>query len=273
MSRTDTTTVAEQTSQEFLGRWQRLVSTTNWEKGRIIHEWREALVKSKADVTEYSDEAWANRVGQVSSQHVGRLRRVYERFGMVFKEYPGLYWSHFQAVLEWHDAEMWLEGAVQNEWSVAAMRRERATAYGETVDEQQVTTEVAQTTSDFDEDAPSAEPTARQQLPTSNLDHSGPAFEGPDFGDADTADSSSRSSSTSLTTGDTSTATMSAVETNDVRPFAELPSLPDDLAEAVEELKLGILRHKVTNWQAVQPSEILAHLEALQILVRSGSDG
>ncbi len=66
---------------------------------------------------------------------------------------------------------------------------------------------------------------------------------------------------------------MSAVESNDVRPFAELPSLPDDLAEAVEELKLGILRHKVTNWQAVQPSEILAHLEALQILVRSGSDG
>ncbi len=58
----------------------------------------------------------------------------------------------------------------------------------ETVDEQQVTTEVAQTTSDFDEDAPSAEPTTRQQLPSANLDHNGPAFEGPDFGDADAAD-------------------------------------------------------------------------------------
>ncbi len=50
MSRTDTTTVAEQTSQEFLGRWQRLVSTTNWEKGRIITNgakpWSKAKPKS-----------------------------------------------------------------------------------------------------------------------------------------------------------------------------------------------------------------------------------
>ena len=32
------------TSEVFLGRWNRLISTTNWEKGRIILEWRQALI-------------------------------------------------------------------------------------------------------------------------------------------------------------------------------------------------------------------------------------
>ena len=27
----------------FVGQWNRLVSTTNWEKGRIICQWRDAL--------------------------------------------------------------------------------------------------------------------------------------------------------------------------------------------------------------------------------------
>ena len=34
-------------SATYLGRWHRLVSTTNWEKGRIIHEWRQALIDSR----------------------------------------------------------------------------------------------------------------------------------------------------------------------------------------------------------------------------------
>ena len=38
----------EQTSTEYLGRWNRLVSTTNWEKGRIIYEWRQALFSAGA---------------------------------------------------------------------------------------------------------------------------------------------------------------------------------------------------------------------------------
>ena len=96
----------EETSLEFLGQWQRLVSTTNWEKGRIICLWRQALIDSSADWQEYSDEAWSRRVGNVSGQHVGRLRRVYERFGEPRETYPGLYWSHFQAAMDWPDAEL-----------------------------------------------------------------------------------------------------------------------------------------------------------------------
>ena len=36
-------TVVVEAAAEYVGRWNRLVSTTNWEKGRIVSEWREAL--------------------------------------------------------------------------------------------------------------------------------------------------------------------------------------------------------------------------------------
>ena len=54
------------TSLSFVGRWNRLVSTTNWEKGRIISEWRARLIDADAPVQSYSDEAWSRRAGNVS---------------------------------------------------------------------------------------------------------------------------------------------------------------------------------------------------------------
>src|SRR5271165_1375018 len=87
----------ETASSEYLGRWNRLVSTTNWEKGRIVAEWREALIEAAAPAAAYTDEAWSRRVGSVTPQHTGRLRRVYQRFASMREEYRGLYWSHFQA--------------------------------------------------------------------------------------------------------------------------------------------------------------------------------
>ncbi len=124
----------ETASAPYLGQWHRLVSTTNWEKGRIISEWRAALAAATAPAGEYADEAWARRVGGVSGQHVGRLRRVAERFNSTRSQFHGLYWSHFQAALDWNDAEMWLEGAVQSRWSVAEMRRQRAETLGGAVE-------------------------------------------------------------------------------------------------------------------------------------------
>src|SRR3990172_8754082 len=118
-------TLETEVSTEYVGRWNRLVSTTNWEKGRIIHQWREALRQAGAAVGSGTDEAWSRQVGNVTPQHVGRLRRVYERFGDVFEQYRGLYWSHFQAALDWPDAEMYLQGAVQSDWSISEMRAQR----------------------------------------------------------------------------------------------------------------------------------------------------
>ncbi len=113
-------------ARPFVGEWQTLESTTNWEKGRIIAAWRSELEESGSDTTEFSDQAWAQLVGGVTSQHVGRLRRTHQRYADVWREYAGLYWSHFYAALEWPDAEMWLEGAVQNRWSVSKMRAQRS---------------------------------------------------------------------------------------------------------------------------------------------------
>lgn len=56
-------------TQPYVGQWNKLISTTNWEKGQIISEWREALIESGVDSTQYSDEAWARRVGGVTAPH------------------------------------------------------------------------------------------------------------------------------------------------------------------------------------------------------------
>jgi hypothetical protein len=119
------------TSEPFINQWETLVSQTNWQKGEIIHQWRAALIDAGAPLQEYSDEAWATHFnGTVSGQHVGRLRRVFQRFGDSYQEFDNLSWTHFQAAIDWSDAEMWLEGALQNKWSVSSMREQRWEAMG-----------------------------------------------------------------------------------------------------------------------------------------------
>ncbi|MFM7929084.1 MAG: hypothetical protein ACKO9Q_15360, partial [Pirellula sp.] len=107
-------------------------------KGRIIAQWRAALIASGVPANQYSDEAWATRVGHVTCQHIGRLRRVYDRFGETYGEYPKLYWTHFWAAIDWDDAELWLEGASRSRWSISKMCRMRAEsmqlADGQTID-------------------------------------------------------------------------------------------------------------------------------------------
>jgi hypothetical protein len=74
--KTDLEQTLDAASLPFVGRWNKLVTTTNWEKGRIIHQWREAILASGAPVTEYSDEAWARRVtGVTGQQRVSQVRR------------------------------------------------------------------------------------------------------------------------------------------------------------------------------------------------------
>jgi len=117
-------------SAKYLGDWHDLVSRTNWEKGRIICRWRERVSQAHPEVQALSDRAWSHLAGGISPEHVGRLRRTYARFGEIHENYPGLRWSHFMAALAWDDAEMWLEGAVQNSWTIDTMRRTRWEALG-----------------------------------------------------------------------------------------------------------------------------------------------
>jgi len=255
-----TNRLAEEASQEYLGRWNRLVSTTNWEKGRIISEWRLALVAAVMPAQAYSDEAWSRRVGNVSPQHVGRLRRVHEQFGEVHQQYAGLYWSHFQVALDWHDAEMWLEGAVQNSWSVAQMRRQRWEATGAVVGEEPCDEDVV--CAEIDEDAPPEE-TVSSQISQSvrEVRQSEPAEAGPPrepAGDPPPIDG-----------GCEDTIAPAPL----VRPFEKLPPLPEDLRDAFEAFKLAILAHKLAGWQAIARDDLMAVLDALKQLALAPSEG
>jgi hypothetical protein len=260
--------VLDEASEPFVGRWNRLVSTTNWEKGRIIFQWREALVAEDAKASEYSDEAWARRVGSVTGQHVGRLRRVYQRFGSNYESYDNLYWSHFHAAFDWDDAEMWLEGAAQSGWSVSQMRRTRWETLGDPKLPKPRDAEIV--SSELDEDfepAITEEPTPRTISGKLEEVKGSPVPAGPDFGDekkSSTKKSSGSDSASIYTDNDEGTIRF-------VRPFENLAELPDDLAEAFDAFKLAILRHKADGWQQIARDDVLASLDALRELALAPS--
>ncbi len=253
-----------QIEQPFVGRWNQLISTTNWEKGRIIHDWREALIVAGVPVADYADEAWSRRIGGVTSQHVGRLRRVFQRYGASYDRYRGLYWSHFQAAIDWDDAEMWLEGAVQNTWSVSAMRRTRWETLGAVPadrprDEDVVSAEV-------DEDCnPSLDRSRTTTDGRAHYEGGPPIPEGPDFGDADETTSGSRSQGGMSGSGE------DRAVVPPVRPFENLGELPPDLADAFDAFKLAILRHKAESWQQIGLDDVLGSLDALKELALAPS--
>mgnify|MGYP007073178124 CR=1 FL=1 len=268
MDSPQTTHEAETTAANmpFVSRWNHLVSTTNWEKGRIIFEWRQALVAEDALVQQYSDERWSELVGGVSSQHVGRLRRVYERFTDQRETYPGLYWSHFAAALDWDDAEMWLEGAVHDGWSVAAMRATRSETLQLTEAPPDPNDELLAAANGDDPGTEDAAPLV--------LDDNTVPLESPAAASASSAGVESEGSAAvdflgdvitegldqaSLTEGDADLG-VAAVQ------LVNLDELPDDLRDAFESFKLAILRHKMSGWREIAVAEVLTALDALKQL-------
>ncbi len=246
-------------SAHFIGRWSELISTTNWEKGKIISLWRETLREASAPNSAYSDEAWCRCVGGVTPQHVGRLRRVYDRFNKSHTTFPGLYWSHFLAALDWDDAEMWLEGATQSTWSVSEMRRTRWEAMGGDPTNEPCETDIVSSTDDEDFTPLADASTSVQDGPRAVAE--GPRPDGPDFGDED-GDAPSPDS-----IDDSGDAT-AWEETEPVSsPFAALPSLPVDLAEALEQFKLAIIRHRSSGWSEVSQADVSKALDALKVFV------
>jgi len=262
---TETQTIAPsqeggQLAEQFVGQWNRLVSTTNWEKGRIICEWREALMSEGAAVTDYSDESWAQLVGGVTSQHVGRLRRVSQRFGEEWEQYPGLYWSHFQAALDWDDAPMWLEGAIQDEWSVSQMRGKRWETLGTPESEQK--TELEQSP-EFDsptagpasaglQETESAVTTSAKSTPVKPLSTSEP--------------SSEKNVSEDVASEEQSEPAPAATQAKRTRLNVDVELLPDDLADAFEQFKLAIIAHRREGWRDATPETVCECLDALREL-------
>lgn len=265
--------ISEQTtsaSLPFVGKWNQLVSTTNWEKGAIICQWRKQLEEKGVSSTEYSDEAWGQMVGGVTPQHVGRLRRTFDRFGHVYTDYEGAFWSHFYAALDWDDAEMWLEGAVQNKWSVSAMRKQRWETLGkvgEAPTNRIIDTEMAEETQSL----------ALSDQPRNNdRDYvQGPVHEGPDWGDADQPQNGDMVSHTSAAEA-TALADLPEVGSEDeqeekavphaIRPFESFTDLPDDVADAASAFKVAIIQHKAAQWESISQEDLLGLLDALKQL-------
>jgi hypothetical protein len=257
----------------FVGQWNRLISTTNWEKGQIICAWREALMSSGVAVTEYSDEAWAQLVGGVTSQHVGRLRRVSQRFGAAFKQYEGLHWSHFQACLDWEDAEMWLEGSIQNNWSVSQMRGKRWETVGATPEEQQA--EVDQVAAEQATEA-QAEDASAQQETTSALDALAPSTAAvnslSENAGANGSDSKTASEGPSASAAVSSESASADQVNKRARLSVDVESLPDDLAEAFESFKLAIIAHRRENWRDTTPESVVECLDSLKQLALADAE-
>lgn len=253
----------------FVGQWNRLISTTNWEKGRIICQWREAMSADEAPTTAYSDEAWAQLVGGVTSQHVGRLRRVFQRFGDVYDQYEGLYWSHFQAAIDWDDAEMWLEGAISNGFSVSQMRGKRWETLGKIGDpppesEGEDSNIAAGLDSPPDEtgDSLTVEPTSAEQA----VVRSPSADESKSRGDED------NSLATTTEVDDADDGGTSAPVARRQPLSVQVDELPDDLADAFEQFKLAIIAHRRANWTKTSPDDVIECLEALRDLALADPD-
>lgn len=258
---------AQELSAQYVGRWCRLVSTTNWEKGRIICLWRDDLIAAAQPATSYSDEAWSQQVGGVSPQHVGRLRRVAQRFGETRDKFPQLFWSHYLAALDWDEAEMWLEGAVQNRWSVAQMRKQRAETLG-LVDELGPTADSVQAVSDAwsaeEGTYEAAEPAAETWLD-------------PDDGRAESSRDENRTrEEADAAPWDVTAEGDTGPSDEPARPFAglaQLDALPEDLSTAFESFQIAILRHKLGGWVEVRPELVSTSLDHLKQLIYSESSG
>lgn len=264
---TDPFDFAGRNSQPYIGQWNRLVSRTNWEKGQIISEWRQSLMEASAPATAYSDEVWARLVGGVTSQHVGRLRRVFVKFGSSFESYAGLFWTHFQAALDWQDAEMWLQGAVESRWSVSQMRRQRWEALGGIAAEEPQDDEIV--AADLDEDF---EPANDSRPEKGEFDEAsaGARYEEPDFG-GDSDDSQAQESSEAI---GSDFEDVSGTVLAEAKPaFEQIGKLPEDLAEALESFQIAIIHHRTLGWTDVTQAQVIAAIDGLKHMVRSDAEG
>ncbi len=253
----------ENKSAPFLGQWHRLISTTNWEKGAIIAKWQDEMSKSDLPKSSYSDDRWSQMCGGATPQHVGRLRRTYARFGHVYREYEGLYWSHFYAALDWDDAEMWLEGAIQNDWSVSKMRNARWETMGKRPEDQPKVEQIV--VSEIDEEEQSLGAASIKDRDGEYIE--GPIPEGPDFGDEATSERRGQRSDEDEM--------VSAVAENQgpkIRPFESFTNMPDDVLAAVSAFKIAIIKHKTDGWEEMSLEDLHGILDALKALATAASE-
>ncbi|MDR3233535.1 MAG: hypothetical protein LBT46_07735 [Planctomycetaceae bacterium] len=264
---------SDEISSPHIGKWNKLVSQTNWEKGTCILNWRSELAAAGLPGTAYSDDSWSKRVG-ISPQHTGRLRRVAERFADKQSSYTGLYWSHFNAAFDWDDAELWLEGAVQNGWSVTQMKVQRAETVGASDDMKPREEDIF--TGEIEEDSYFSPESVHRQTPQTIEERTaviGAAdiTEGFDAGSGQSAEPSDTPSNRKAAKPNKKTPLAAGALENITTAVAlaklQCLHLPEDFTEALEKLMLSVLNHKAAGWKKVSQQELADLFDLLKTLV------
>ena len=259
--------VIEEVSSDFINSWNRLISMTNWEKGKLIHNWRSKLIENGLPRQVFSDESLAKRLGSVSGQHIGRLRRVFERFNTTFEKYSGLYWSHFQAVLDWDDADTWLADASDKQWSVASMRLQRWEAIGSPAGQMPNDADILMSEPDEDVNPYNDSDTVldgNRKSVEPNRDKEKKKGQGAGGRRQNEESQTSKSGEKTDTHNDYGGFSSPAEAFAQMK---QMKDLPEDLKEAFEQLKVVILSHKVSGWREVAPQRILTFLNAMKVVV------
>lgn len=164
--------------------------------------------------------------------------------------------------MDWDDAEMWLEGASQSGWSVSKMRSMRWEANGSDPNSRPDDNQIISASTDEDF-APLAEPVARDKESDEMRDvPQGPRYDEPDFGD-ESSEFSGRVDD-NFSTSDEELLMDESNGDPSLSPFASLPSLPVDVADALEQFKLAIIRHRSNQWTEFSQENMLKTLEALR---------
>ncbi len=245
-------------SEKFLQQWQTLVSTTNWQKGEIIVKWRAAPIKNDVPSSEYSDEAWSEIVGDVSAQHVGRLRRVYERFHEVWRSYEGLYWTHFLVAIDWEDAEMWLEGALQNGWSVSQLRRQRWETLGSIEEDLPQDTDIV--SDEFTIDA------SLEAVPSDIVVEHLETIGGADAGTTKKSKGAAPATHERKRFDDVDRL-LSYDPLSSLDEPPTIDDLPGEFSRSLDQFASVIRKHKQTGWMELSQDVVLATLDSLRMLV------
>ncbi len=283
--------LVDEIASEFVGFWNRLVSQTNWEKGKVIHSWRTKLLEAGLPRRIYSDESIAQRIGNVSAQHVGRLRRVYERFGET-EPLPNLFWSHYQAALDWDDADDWLAKASEEKLSVAQTRIARWEKYGAPPARKPKESEIVAEEPDADvnpfNDSDADFGAAVSSEDGDDFPRSNGGRREYEFGDetispeqGEIGGGQEKKAKKSKKDADVDLGEFEGDEepweseptrrsTADVLDdLSKLDPIPTDFAEAFEALKVAIMTRKLSSWEDVQPAQIAAYLSAVKRLLVS----
>lgn len=100
------------------------VSQCNWVVGECAAKWTARYARGRTDAD------FGQLVG-LSGDQIFQRRRVWERFGSVYADYPGLKWSFFYVALNWDDAPDCLAWAREGDATVAEMRAWRRAQRGE----------------------------------------------------------------------------------------------------------------------------------------------